>query len=74
MSTALRVPMRVPREGSSSGAPDDPNEIVIVFSWTGMDKAREFASSEDLKKVMEQAGIADKPDVFFLDEAAKLTM
>ena len=52
---------------------DDPNEIVVVFSWDGMDKARAFAQSEDLKQIMERAGVADKPDVFFLDEAAKLT-
>jgi heme-degrading monooxygenase HmoA len=51
---------------------DDPNETVILFEWDNLDKARKFAQSEDLRKVMEEAGVSDKPDVYFLEEVGKV--
>lgn len=50
---------------------DDPNEVVVVFKWDDLEKARKFASSEDLKKIMEKAGVIDKPDIYFLDKVEK---
>ncbi len=51
---------------------DDPNEVVIIFKWDNLDKARKFVKSEDTKKAMQRAGVADKPDVYFLDEVEKV--
>ncbi|MCZ7396417.1 MAG: hypothetical protein ABOK23_08565 [Candidatus Methanoperedens sp.] len=51
---------------------DDPNETVIIFKWDSLDKARKFVKSEDTKKAMQRAGVADKPDVYFLDEVEKV--
>ncbi len=46
---------------------DDPNEIVILSEFESLSKAREFALLDELKKIMEQAGVADRPDVYFLE-------
>jgi heme-degrading monooxygenase HmoA len=48
---------------------DNPNELVILLEWDDLDKAREFAQSEDLKKAMEQAGVSGKRETYFLNEA-----
>ncbi len=47
---------------------DNPNEIIILFEWDDLAKARKFAQSEDLIKTMQKAGVSDKPDIYFLDE------
>jgi heme-degrading monooxygenase HmoA len=45
---------------------DDPNETVILFEWDDLEKARQFAQSDDLRQAMQRAGVADRPDVYFL--------
>ncbi|MCH7760163.1 antibiotic biosynthesis monooxygenase [candidate division TA06 bacterium] len=50
---------------------DDPNEVVILMEWENLEKARQFSQSEDLKEAMQKAGVADQPDIYFLDEADK---
>ncbi len=47
---------------------DNPNEIVLLNEFADMDKARQFAQSEDLKQAMQKAGVSDHPDMYFLDE------
>ena len=47
---------------------EDPNELVVLMEWDSLDKARAFAQSEDLRSTMEKAGVADQPDVYFLEE------
>jgi heme-degrading monooxygenase HmoA len=47
---------------------EDPNELVVLMEWDTLDKARAFAHSDDLRKTMEKAGVADQPDVYFLEE------
>ena len=48
------------------------SELIILFEWDDLKRARQFAQSEDLRKTMERAGISDKPDVYFLEEVEKL--
>lgn len=67
------------RSGGSKGgrllrSADNPNEIVILFEWDDLKKARQFAQSEDLKKIMERAGVVDRPDIYFLEEIEKVTV
>jgi heme-degrading monooxygenase HmoA len=50
---------------------DDPNETVILLEWDDLAKARQFVESEDLRQAMQRAGVADRPDVYFLDEAER---
>ena len=45
---------------------DNPNEIVILFEVGDVAKARAFASSTALRDVMQDAGVVDKPDIYFL--------
>jgi heme-degrading monooxygenase HmoA len=50
---------------------DNPNEVMVLLEWEDHDRARQFTESENLKKTMEQAGVTDHPDIYFLDEAAR---
>jgi len=52
----------------------DPNELVILLEWDEMDKARQFAQSEELREAMERAGVADQPDVYFLNEVEQTSV
>jgi heme-degrading monooxygenase HmoA len=50
---------------------ENPNELLILCEWESHAKAREFISRDDVAKLMEQAGVTDKPDIYFLDEIEK---
>ena len=52
---------------------DDPNELVIFLEWDDLEKARQFAQSQDLRDTMQRAGVADQPDVYFLDAVENLS-
>jgi len=52
---------------------DDRNELVMLLEWDDMEKAREFAQSDDLRTTMARAGVADRPDVYFLIEVEQLS-
>jgi hypothetical protein len=43
--------------------------VVILLEWDDLEKARQFAQSEDLRQAMQRAGVVDQPDVYFLNEA-----
>ncbi len=45
---------------------DDPNEVMLLFSVEDVDKAKAFTGSDDLRQTMENAGVSDKPDFYFL--------
>ena len=47
---------------------DDPNETVILIEWEDLENARRFAQSEDLRETMQRAGVADQPNIYFLEE------
>jgi hypothetical protein len=46
---------------------DDANEIVILFAVQDLDRARAFAASADLRERMQESGVIDNPDIYFLD-------
>jgi heme-degrading monooxygenase HmoA len=50
----------------------DPNELVILFEWDDLGKARQFAQSQGLREAMQRAGVADQPDIFFLESVEHL--
>ena len=52
---------------------DDRNELVMLLEWDDMEKAREFARSQDLRDTMKRAGVSDSPDVYFLIEVEQLS-
>jgi hypothetical protein len=45
---------------------DNPNEIVILFAARDLGQARAFFSSADLRQKMQESGVVDKPDIYFL--------
>ena len=47
---------------------DNPNELVILLEWDSIENARQFAESQDLREAMERAGVADQPDIYFLEQ------
>lgn len=50
---------------------NDPNEIVAVFEFGDLEEAQKFAGSSELREKMQQAGVVDHPDVYFLDEVER---
>jgi hypothetical protein len=46
---------------------DDPNEIVALFEAQDLNRAKEFAASAELREKMQEVGVVDKPDVYFLN-------
>ena len=51
---------------------NDPNETLILFEWDSMENAQRFANSDNLRETMQKAGVADQPDVYFLEEVEEL--
>jgi hypothetical protein len=47
------------------------NDLFILFEWDNLDNARKYAASLELKAAMERAGVTGKPDISFLEEAAR---
>ncbi len=47
---------------------DDPNEVLILMGWDSLENARRFFGSKGLEEKMAEAGVTDRPNVFFLDE------
>lgn len=47
---------------------DNPNEVIILSELENLSKARQFAQSQGLKDAMQKAGVADKPDVYFVEK------
>jgi hypothetical protein len=45
---------------------DNPNEVIVLFEAKDLGKARAFAASADLKQKMQEVGVIDKPDIYFL--------
>jgi heme-degrading monooxygenase HmoA len=46
---------------------DDPNEVVVLSEADSLQKARDFAASSDLREKMQEAGVVDRPDIYFLE-------
>jgi hypothetical protein len=44
---------------------DDANDVTVTHDFTSAEKAKAFASSPDLKTVMEKAGVKGTPQVWF---------
>ena len=49
-----------------------PNELFILLEWDDLDRARLFAASDDFREALAAAGVADDPDIWFLDTMSQL--
>jgi heme-degrading monooxygenase HmoA len=61
------------REAGSRGirvlrSADNPNEILAISEWATLEQARAFAQSPGLREAMQRAGVADHPDLYFVNE------
>lgn len=45
-----------------------PNELVILFEWDNLERARLFSQSQDLREIMRRAGVIGQPEVSFLEK------
>lgn len=43
---------------------DDPNEVTVWHDFDSEDSARAFASSDELRGAMSEAGVQDQPQVW----------
>jgi hypothetical protein len=48
--------------------PDDPNIVIVALRVSDVNKARQFAGSDDLKAVMARAGVQGPPEIWFADD------
>ena len=46
---------------------DDPSVVTITFKVEDLDRAKEFASSDDLRSTMERAGVQGPPEIWFAE-------
>ncbi len=53
---------------------DDPNELVLLLEVADLAKARQYVQSEDLREAMQRSGVADQPDIYFLDEIERIAV
>lgn len=49
-------------------SPNDASEITILTDWQNVDQAKAYATSNELKEGMKDAGVLSQPDVMFLAE------
>lgn len=47
---------------------DDANEVVLLFEARDLERARAFATSADLREKMQEVGVIDKPEIYFLNQ------
>ncbi len=47
---------------------DDPNVVIIAFRVADVNRAKEFASSDDLRAAMERAGVQRPPEIWFAED------
>lgn len=47
---------------------DDANEVLLLLEAKDLSRAKAFTSSADLRDTMQAAGVADKPDIYFLND------
>jgi hypothetical protein len=52
---------------------DNPNEVVILLDTDDLAKVRQFIQSDDLRETMQQGGVSDQPDVYFLNEVEQVS-
>lgn len=44
------------------------NEVVILFTTSDVNRAKEFAEAEELRLTMQKAGVIGRPEVSFLED------
>jgi hypothetical protein len=45
----------------------DPNEVVLLFKASSLDRARAFMANPNVGEAIEKSGVLGKPDIHFLN-------
>ena len=45
----------------------DANEVILLFQAKDLGNAKAFVESADLRQTMQNVGVLDKPDIYFLN-------
>jgi quinol monooxygenase YgiN len=53
---------------------EDPNDLTLLFEWDNLDNAQKFMKSPELKSAMQKAGVAEEPNIQFLNEVDEGTL
>ena len=64
----------IAREGQILRNVDNPSEHLILFEVTDLERARQFLQSEKMRQAMQQHGVVDEPDMYFLEEIEHLAL
>ncbi|MFH1891450.1 MAG: antibiotic biosynthesis monooxygenase [Candidatus Zixiibacteriota bacterium] len=48
---------------------EDSNNVYLMFEWDNEENARKFFGSAELKERMQKAGVAEAPEINFLNQA-----
>jgi hypothetical protein len=46
---------------------DDPNDVVLLFKASSLDRARAFVANPSVGEAIEKSGVVGKPDIHFLN-------
>ena len=47
---------------------NDPNVVIIAFRATNLERAQEFAGSDELRSTMQEAGVMGPPEIWLADD------
>ncbi len=61
------------RGGQLLRSASDPNELVVLLEWDDLERARQFAQSDELREVMQRAGVVGHPTVSFLKDGEQVS-
>jgi heme-degrading monooxygenase HmoA len=53
---------------------NDADNLHLFFEWDTPENAQRFFESDDLKDAMKRAGVAEEPDIKFMNEADQGTL
>lgn len=53
-------------EGQIFHVEGSPNNLFLLFEWDSLENAHKFVQSEDLRKAMQEAGVTEPPEMYFL--------
>jgi heme-degrading monooxygenase HmoA len=52
---------------------EDPNHLFVLTQWENLEKAKNFAESNDLRTTMKKAGVTGQIQINFLEEIERTT-
>ncbi len=50
---------------------NDPNNLMLIFEWSSLDAAHKFAQSQELRQAMQEAGVLEQPEMYFLSDVER---